>query len=941
MAPLWAVDVEVVKARRLQGSDPPRARVSVAGEAVEFATSGGTAAEPLWEDAVLTCPAQKAPAPVTVEMLDASGAVTSFALLAASATSTDWVPLRAVGSDQTCGEVMVRTGPVQEDLTGLAQSDLEAAAAHGEAVLGFAAGVMASLTGRSYKAAGSSPITDACESSSVRSTSLLLLVCASALLPLLGDSAVTPVGRALLPLTLLVIFRSGVSAAQSCHGALDVLRHRGCVAKVAGGAEGLSAVADDAAIRSAVLAAAWVRRATSFHRAALRSISSPATVCAFLLAALCSGLVQERVAALILFLVCRTGAVYVSAAISGLVESVPCVEPAAADLSRALPAADSVSAGDTVHIVHEIENEDGSWESTTGVATVVRVDDRGVWVRFEENEEGDPLYCSPHKFVTPIGSAPEAIRTDAQVDVWFEEEDEEGAWNVVSAPGRVVHVEEDTVVVDWGDGSALYRCNRRFVGVGGRSEAETCAAERRAGVLPEVAPAAAAAAAAPAPAAPAAEPVDVWYEEEEEDGTWLLRSAKARIRRHVDNETVEVAWADDDGSPPFTIKTRFVGDSGRAAAEAARVRPASPAPPPPGISAGDTVVVKHEVEGNDGEWEEEESLGRVLRCDAQGVWVRFLEDGDAEEEPYCSPPQHVRPHKRGPEALRSPAAVPRQAPAVFEPGDAVEVDYEVEDSENEWRRDSAPAHVVRTEATGVWVQWDGGDAADAPYCSPWQHVRRRIARAGSVKASSHRSTDTTRRLRAAAKSAVAIATCPKPGCGSVQSKRWRGSNSSAVMRCSACGYSGDGWVDAVRGADPRAAQFRVGDSVEAWYEEEVADGQWAVTSDAARIVALHEDGQVDLRWEGEADDAELYHCHTRFLASPQPTIAVGATVEVQYDEQDAAGEWHAVSDTGRVRSLQGDRGVEVDWGDGSDTYLTSAKHVRVLADPASSPSGTQ
>eukprot|EP01062_Namystynia_karyoxenos_P013665 TRINITY_DN14913_c2_g1_i1.p1 TRINITY_DN14913_c2_g1~~TRINITY_DN14913_c2_g1_i1.p1 ORF type:complete len:969 (+),score=254.82 TRINITY_DN14913_c2_g1_i1:70-2907(+) len=942
MAGLVAVELIRVRGNPVaKWRGPLRARVACGGCTQEVQSAEGAE----WGGEVMFFESCQRPAAATVEVIGPDGTVLCSAVACADGPScTEQAATVRRGPAAGC-EVVLRAGhpPCDEPPTPELCQGLAAVADRGEALLAWLGATAAATSGRRYSAAEAPPYAEALGGSGgLGRWAVLLALLLAAVLPAFAepDSWADRAGRALLPLVLLWQLQR-VRRAAAAPGALAAARCRSCVAAA------LGADADGeipaAALRSAALAARWLRRAAEARSSALRllrwedSAAKPLLRRSAAAAAALLCLSQIAEGCVLLPAVLLLTLLYASA-LAGKVHfpvKVLPAEPVAAKAAPTPAAEQGPSAGERVVVDHEVEGEDGQWTIDSAEAMVARVDARGVWVRFEGGEPDDPLYCSPPQYVRrPSGT--DSIAVGSQVTVWLEEENENGEWVVVSANGRVAKVEGSAVDIDWGDGSPPYRCERRFIGAAGEAAARQLQARDVTAAAPSAAP----------------ETVEVWYEEEQSDGGgWTLTSARAEVLRELrGGAAVEVRWVDDEQSPPFVIARRFLGPSGQRAAEeeaaAARAKVESGAvhrtssvgrrpAPAAALCPGDAVAVAVEQEGADGEWAPAEADGVVARVSPEGVWVQFAAPEGLEPPPlYCAPPDTVR---------HAPGAAPR---AAFEAGEAVTVTFEIEDERGQWSLDSAAATVARVDAKGVWVRWEGGGEEEL-YCTPPQHVRPRGAAGSSSPAAaaapsaapspSHCTPSFRRAAAAAAAEAVAIAVCPH--CKHVQAKKWRGSAPEAAMRCAHCGHSSPGWADGVDCEDPRAEQFREGAEVVVWYEEETDSGQWVVRSDKARIVRVVGDGTVELRWlDEEAAGAGPYVCHTRFLASPAEPLSPGDPVRVCYEEEGPDGGWRPAVGTGKVaRLLPGGAEAQVDWGDGSPLYTTPLSHVAPAPAAAARP----
>eukprot|EP01063_Lacrimia_lanifica_P038908 TRINITY_DN8399_c0_g1_i8.p1 TRINITY_DN8399_c0_g1~~TRINITY_DN8399_c0_g1_i8.p1 ORF type:complete len:860 (+),score=256.22 TRINITY_DN8399_c0_g1_i8:91-2670(+) len=147
-------------------------------------------------------------------------------------------------------------------------------------------------------------------------------------------------------------------------------------------------------------------------------------------------------------------------------------------------------------------------------------------------------------------------------------------------------------------------------------------------------------------------------------------------------------------------------------------------------------------------------------------------------------------------------------------------------------------------------------------------------------------------------------------------------------------------------ATPRG--FKPGDRVDVEYEEEGADGGWVRRVDQGTVHEVDGD-TVAIDWGCGGED-DLYRCSQRFVThtlnatsppasvpvtprEPAPApLAVGDTVNVQYEVDMGDGGWKPATGTARVVAVRADE-VDVDWGDGDVPYTTQKKFVRKAAVP--------
>eukprot|EP00756_Hemistasia_phaeocysticola_P064371 Hpha_TRINITY_DN7745_c0_g1::TRINITY_DN7745_c0_g1_i1::g.85438::m.85438 len=940
-----AVAVEAVCARGFDAAVvSATVRLDFAGASVERCAKAANGVVG-WEGALLAKCSQGASAAL-VQVTTQTGEVLGEVALRVGSEercSEHWYKLSAPQGRWT-GEVKVYKGPPRVFCVATEERRrLHAVAERAEKLIGFGTSVLSPACGIQL---GFESKDDTTYSGSWGQLCFFLALGAAFAAQVWGDEMGERLGRALLPLVLLFVLQRG-RRCQSASGVLSCLRHPRVVKGLYGAeaiddAPGLTAPSADAAYKSAVFSIKWVRRfdaAREGLRAAFRTLY------------IVSGLSVVVVAVVLwmyplaVFPVCAVALFSAFTVLGGWLKETanrtPKVHISAAAPVSPKPRKGSYPPGSKVIVQHEMESDDGAWVKDTAEAVVVRTDARGVWVTFVGNLPEDPPYCSPPEFVRPLDGGASREIEEGTTTVWFERE-EDGDWVLDSAVGKIVSSDADSVTVDWGDGCPPFRVLKRFTGAGGEAAARQAAREAATTGLKD------------------AKRVTVWYEAETGPDEWRLVNEEAVVQRELEDGMLELRWVGDGDSPSFRIHSKFTGESGKKAAEEARRSSRGQTPvEPQQLQVGESVEVEHEVEEEASTWRKMTSQATVHKVDAQGVWVIF--SGEDAEDPYCSPPQFVK--KVGGRAqtqdrsfsqpniaaaLASRLEVINAAPVAptgtvstsasagdFAAGDSVDVVCEVEGSDLVWRRDTAAATVERVDHKGVWVRWEGASPEDELYCSPAGFVSHRGGTERSLQASPSGTS------HAATAAAVAIAVCPQ--CSHVQSKQWRGSDASKTMQCDACQRQSKGWTDAVTGDDPRSPLYRVGDEVEAWYEEE-ADGGWKVTSDRAKIHRKLPEGQVELRWVAdEEEDSELYRCHTRFLAPPPPgrsvEVRVGASVAIQYEQEGADGKWESVRDVGKVTRILSETGeVEVDWGDGSAPFVSPLKHVFPAQE---SQSGTQ
>eukprot|EP01064_Diplonema_japonicum_P013130 TRINITY_DN20539_c0_g2_i1.p1 TRINITY_DN20539_c0_g2~~TRINITY_DN20539_c0_g2_i1.p1 ORF type:complete len:923 (+),score=258.27 TRINITY_DN20539_c0_g2_i1:84-2852(+) len=265
-----------------------------------------------------------------------------------------------------------------------------------------------------------------------------------------------------------------------------------------------------------------------------------------------------------------------------------------------------------------------------------------------------------------------------KVEVTYEAEQADGVWKECYAEGKVVHEEGHLVVVDWNDGSPLFKIEKGHV-------RKIIDQER--------------------PPFVAGETVKVSYEKEEPNGEWNMAHSVGTVIKMTEG-MVEVEWG--DGSPSYLAPVNTVEKQVAAENEDHSK-----------LQVGKQVHVKIEVETETGDWELKEEIAKLHAIEANEAVVDWEDDGSL----YRCSLDFVRPVGSS-SASDDDSVSAESRDFTYEPaeGHIVSVSYDQQNDEGAWEGQQSEAEIVDVHEADnkVTVRWtDGGEV----YTCGLEHVK--------------------------------------------------------------------------------------------------------------------------------------------------------------------------------------------------------------------------